>query len=157
MNGMTTACIEHSHPTNSSGYGSCRYMGRRVGRHVAAYLTSKNLPPAAVGGMVVMHTCDNRKCINPEHLVVGTQADNLKDMVSKGRQKLVVRFGEDNPYAKLTDEDVAFIRNNYIRGTNQANRGNAVELAQRFNVSRQLVQKIGQGKLRVRGTITEST
>lgn len=154
---MDTPCIEHNHPVNSSGYGSCRYMGHKVGRHVKAYLTHHNLPHAATQGKVVMHTCDNRICVNPEHLVLGTQSDNLRDMVNKGRQRLVVRFGEDNPFAKLTDAEVDYIRKNYVRGVNQTKRGNARLLAEQFGVSRPLIQKIGQGVLRVRGTLTTTT
>ncbi len=61
----------------------------------------------------VMHTCDNPPCCNPAHLKLGTHQDNMDDKVSKGRQ---ARFGSVNsPRAKLTAEDVAWIRiqNNY--------------------------------------------
>ncbi len=54
---------------------------------------------------VVMHSCDNPNCVNPDHLSVGTQADNMRDMSSKRR-----RSGELNPRAKLTLDDVAAIR-----------------------------------------------
>ncbi len=56
----------------------------------------------------VMHTCDNPPCCNPAHLKLGTHQDNMDDKVSKGRQ---ARFGSVNsPRAKLTAEDVAWIR-----------------------------------------------
>ena len=45
-------------------------------------------------GMVVMHTCDNPACCNPHHLVVGTQSDNIKDCVSKGRFSRFNRWGK---------------------------------------------------------------
>ena len=153
---MTTACIELLKAVNSSGYSSCYYLGKKMGAHVRAYLQSVNGDLELVKGKVVMHTCDNRLCVNPEHLVLGTQSDNIKDMVSKGRQRLTTRYGEHATH-KLKDSDVEYIRNNYVRGINHTQRGNAVELATRFGVSRNLIQKIAQGVVRVRGTVTTTT
>jgi hypothetical protein len=54
----------------------------------------------------VLHKCDNRLCINPEHLMLGNQSDNMTDMVKKGRHKK----GEGHSHAKLNDEKVREIR-----------------------------------------------
>jgi hypothetical protein len=55
----------------------------------------------------ILHKCDARNCVNPEHLYVGTQADNVRDMVSRGRHKPpTARFGFSNPLSKLTTEDI---------------------------------------------------
>ncbi len=59
--------------------------------------------------MVVLHRCDVRCCVNPDHLQVGTQAENMKDMGRKGRARGGAR-GSDQGSAKLTEEDVKRIR-----------------------------------------------
>ena len=61
--------------------------------------------------LCVLHRCDNPTCINPDHLFLGTNADNVKDKVSKGRQSSIEGFkGEDHPCVKLTEEQVRHIR-----------------------------------------------
>lgn len=60
------------------------------------------IPP----GLLVCHRCDNPRCVNPEHLFLGTAKDNSQDMVRKGR----VSQGDRHPYAKLTTEQVVVIR-----------------------------------------------
>lgn len=62
-------------------------------------------------GKVVMHTCDNPICVNPKHLVVGTQIENIADMHSKGRHA----FGERNN-SKLTESEVLAMRKEYDAG-----------------------------------------
>jgi hypothetical protein len=57
-------------------------------------------------GILVRHTCDNRPCSNPKHLVAGTKADNSADMVSRGRSMK----GLKNPSQRLTEDDVREIR-----------------------------------------------
>lgn len=63
----------------------------------------------AIRGKVVMHLCDNPPCINPEHLRIGTQADNMRDMSSKGRGPLPRN-------TKLTPDDVRAIRRRVATG-----------------------------------------
>lgn len=78
--------------------------------HRVAYVEANGLKIEDIDGLVVRHLCDNPPCINPNHLELGTQADNLRDMVDRGRQ---VR-GEDSGRAILTAEQVAEIRDRYI-------------------------------------------
>ena len=59
---------------------------------------------------MVLHRCDNARCCNPEHLYLGTQADNVKDMWDRGRAKPGVSRGEDHGRSKLTEDDVRAIR-----------------------------------------------
>lgn len=59
-------------------------------------------------GLCVLHKCDNRLCVNPRHLFIGTRSDNNRDRHSKGRT--VVQKGEDNNWAKLTTKEVMKIR-----------------------------------------------
>jgi len=65
-------------------------------------------------GMFVLHRCDNPSCVNPKHLFLGTQADNVQDRDVKGHQK--GPFGESHHSAKLTEKDVREIRRLYSQG-----------------------------------------
>lgn len=67
------------------------------------------------GGLFVCHRCDNRACINPEHMFLGTQADNMHDAYAKGRTSTapMVRRGESHHGAKLTEADVLEMRRIY--------------------------------------------
>lgn len=77
-------CIEHGQK-NKHGYGNTTRHENgvrfRLGLHVAAYYDRYGFIPR-----VVMHTCDNPRCINPDHLVAGTHKANSQDMIAKGRQ-----------------------------------------------------------------------
>lgn len=61
-------------------------------------------------GLCVLHHCDNRACVNPDHLFLGTDADNVHDMIAKGRDVRRGAVGVRNCNAKLTDDDVIAIR-----------------------------------------------
>jgi hypothetical protein len=65
-------------------------------------------------GMFVCHTCDNPLCVNPAHLYLGTPLDNMRDMIERDRACWYV--GEENPHAKLTEDQVREIRRLYAEG-----------------------------------------
>jgi hypothetical protein len=87
------------------------------------------------GGLFVLHKCDNRMCINPEHLFLGTNLDNIHDMYNKGRNKFL--FGEDSPMAKLTEKQAIEIKES--KGLSQR------ELAAKYNISRSQIKAIRAG------------
>jgi len=87
----------------TGGYGHFWLRGRPRPASQASYLLYKG---AIEGGLFVLHTCDNRRCVNPGHLFLGTLRDNVDDMVSKGRQVK----GSASKNAKLTEAQARAIR-----------------------------------------------
>lgn len=85
---------------NRDGYGSIRYAGKTIGAHRIAYEAFIGPIPE---GMSVLHSCDVRACVNPDHLWLGTQDDNVQDMIAKGRQNFCSNV-------KLTEEQVGQIK-----------------------------------------------
>lgn len=89
----------------TSGYGMFYPTAKHVGAHRASWELEHGLVPE---GLCVLHTCDVRLCVNPEHLWLGTRGDNNRDRAEKGRSS--DRRGELNPNAKLCVEQVREIR-----------------------------------------------
>ena len=77
-----SGCWQWPRYRNAKGYGVVIFDGFKFPVHRLSFEHYKGLIPR---GMVVMHTCDNRACFNPDHLFLGTQSDNMRDMVAKGR------------------------------------------------------------------------
>lgn len=91
-------------------------------------------------GLLVCHRCDNPKCVNPDHLFLGTQSDNMKDMSEKGRGKPPTFRGEKHLMSTLTVEDVSQIRTLLANGVSQA------KVSRLFNVSQHAIWSIKTGR-----------
>ena len=116
------------------GYGhfSCSGMvpDQRKAHRVSWEIVNGPIPT----GALVMHRCDNKACVNPSHLTLGTPNDNMKDMIAKGRQHHPV--GETNNHAKLTKDIVAKVRRLKMTGMKQT------DIAEACGISKQNVSRI---------------
>lgn len=120
------------------GYGEFRVSGRSVAAHRVAVWIKTGAPVPE--GCVVCHTCDHPWCVNPDHLFVGTQSDNERDKLRKGRAKSPFGRGVHNNNAKLTEAEVVEIR--FL-----ARDGARIEdLASRFRVSSRTVYDAVRGR-----------
>lgn len=89
-------------------------------------------------GQVIRHTCDNPRCANPNHLLIGSHQDNINDKISRNRASGGRMIGSKNPNHKLTEEQVKEIRN-----SNETNKS----LAIKYNVSNVLIGLIKRNKI----------
>lgn len=127
-------CIEWRGYRNAGGYGRLAHRRRVVLAHRAAFALWREPIPA---GMDVCHRCDNPACINPDHLFLGTDLDNMRDREAKkrGRQPR----GAANGQAKLNESDVRSIRQ--IGRTQRE-----ADLARRFGVAPTTIGKVRRGE-----------
>jgi hypothetical protein len=106
---LPSGCHIWTGTTNQHGYGILRANGRKHAKaHRVAweYASGRPIPD----GMVVMHKCDVPCCVNPDHLQIGTQSENLRDMFAKRRGKIPNVRGERQGSAKLDADAVRAIR-----------------------------------------------
>ena len=111
VKGSIDQCWEWNANKLPKGYGMIGAGGRLNRRQAYAHRVAYQLYVGEIPkGMLVCHRCDNPSCVNPTHLFLGTQKDNIQDCVKKGRNKNGNSKGEKNGRAKLTVEDVLVIR-----------------------------------------------
>lgn len=128
----------HSYGSVWTGEYRTTSSGKRVPKHIGAHRFSYELHFGEIpDGMIVCHTCDNTLCVNPAHLFLGTQTDNMNDMVSKGRSD---NRGDRNGRSKLTREVVE-----EIRRLSTGRHGEGMEFARRYGVTSATVSKVLRG------------
>ncbi|MDL2343706.1 HNH endonuclease [Deinococcus sp. MIMF12] len=138
-------CWDWQGARSTSGYGmiSITHAGhgaqhRYAATHVAWLLAHHGMPPQ---GLILRHTCDNPRCVNLGHLDLGTHRDNALDREERGRGNRRSIPGAINPHARLSPDDVRFIR------AQPARWGLATQLARQFGVSDRAIAGIRNGKL----------
>lgn len=88
-------CWEWSASINNHGYGQFKFNKKMVKAHRMSYEIAHGSIPK---DLCVLHSCDNRLCVNPEHLRIGTKQDNSRDAVSRGRIVSSNRYKTSCPY-----------------------------------------------------------
>jgi DNA-binding transcriptional regulator YiaG len=114
---------------DADGYPRVKRNGRKIAVHRYVYM---NIHGEFPSNIVIRHKCDNRACCNPEHLIHGTNKDNMQDMVERGRRK------GKAPIKKLNESQIKFIKKNIQLSSH--------ELSRIFNVSRHTIKNVKIGK-----------
>jgi len=131
-------CWEWVKGTYTNGYGKFSIKGNGHPAHRISYvLFIGNIPK----GMLVCHDCDNKICVNPSHLFIGSHADNTADMIQKGRMVPGNHSGIHNGRAKLDEDAVRDIRWKREEGVMTK------DLVVEYGVSRSQIQKIVRREL----------
>ena len=134
---------------NGSFYNAIKYNGRprfsvRHEWRLAARVSYEIFKGPIKSGLNVCHSCDNPNCVNPSHLWLGTQMENVQDMIKKGRQAMgdkVANKGEKNPAAKITAIQAEEIRQRYSQ-----NNISQDALGKMYGISQVMVGLIVRGK-----------
>lgn len=129
---VTPGCWLWNGEIGISGYGRFTTEGKKLRAHRFAYTAYKGPIPQ---GMLVLHSCDNPRCVNPDHLRVGTNVDNTRD--KRDRNRFNAPKGEASNLSKLSEQDVVQIRSDTRI---------AREVARDFGVTRSAIQSVRSKK-----------
>lgn len=132
--GALKKCAKDTHR-----YGWVGFKGKQIAAHRLSWMLFKG---DLLSGMVVCHKCDVPSCVNPEHLFLGTQAENVKDMIAKGRKWIgtTIRKSDGMPAnAKLSKQDVNEI--NVLRKEGETQ----LAIARKFGVSQGCISQLLRG------------
>jgi len=134
-------CIESTYKARTqTGYALVKYKGSTRGAHRISWMVHKGEIPE---GLYICHHCDNRRCIAPDHLFLGTAKENMQDAAKKGRLEHVKLFapkGEKNHNSKLDDDKVRSIRKEIQEGIR------CTVIARKYGVGSSLIYQIRDGK-----------
>lgn len=129
-----TGCWLWTSYLSGCGYASITINKRVMNASRVSYSMLKGEIPK---GLYVLHTCDNRLCVNPDHLFLGTQKENIIDMHKKGRGR--VNFGQRSSTAKLSDKDAKDIVKMSGNGISDS------EIAEKYDVTVGTIYRIRSG------------
>ena len=137
LNKLDNGCWEYNGCCHiHNGYGTLRVNGKQYKAHRLMWeITNGPIP----NDLRVLHTCDNPPCCNPEHLFLGTQQDNVADMIAKGRSNYSMQ-GNKNGRSVVQVEDIPIIRKLCDDGFKHT------EIAELYGVQSSAISKIATGK-----------
>lgn len=140
VEGNKDDCWEWQGTIHKKGYGVFCVKSTNFHAHRIGYMM---LVGPVSEGLCVLHKCDNRRCVNPNHLFLGTNYDNVQDREQKGRGKFVRLVGDEHPGRKLTNAGVCMVRELHAKGQYTQK-----QLADAFGVSLSLICGVIKGKKR---------
>ncbi len=132
----STGCWNWKRCITTGGYGAVRDKGKTKRAHRRSYeLHNSCVIP---DGIDCCHSCDNRRCVNPDHLFLGTRKDNMSDCAAKGRIVIPMMRGESLTQSKLTEDDVRSIKSSSL---------STRKMAAMLGVDRATISQVRNGKI----------
>ena len=129
----TSQCTIWHKAIDRDGYGVAVMDGKKISAHRKAWIEAYGPIP---DGMIVMHVCDNPPCYSADHLILGTQQQNVADAIRKNRWMTQRRVEANTAKRKITDEDIVKMKALYSSGHTQTS------IARQYGVDRTYVSRI---------------